>query len=121
MKGVCKTSVLLFLLQLIVSDFKYFNRIKWQYMVLDEAQAIKSSASQRWKMLLEFKCRNRLLLSGTPIQVRSLTLIFILFLNLSKTYPYLRIFKICTQSGFVAKASLPITSCFFCNKYQSVF
>ncbi len=54
--------------QLVVTDFKYFNRIKWQYLVLDEAQAIKSSSSQRWKMLLEFKCRNRLLLSGTPIQ-----------------------------------------------------
>eukprot|EP00094_Tigriopus_californicus_P007060 TCALIF_06798-PA protein Name:"Similar to Ino80 Putative DNA helicase Ino80 (Drosophila melanogaster)" AED:0.17 eAED:0.18 QI:0/0/0/0.75/1/0.87/8/0/1427 len=54
--------------QLVVSDFKYFNRIKWQYLVLDEAQAIKSSSSQRWKLLLEFKCRNRLLLSGTPIQ-----------------------------------------------------
>ena len=54
--------------QLVITDFKYFNRIKWQYMVLDEAQAIKSSGSQRWKMLLEFKCRNRLLLSGTPIQ-----------------------------------------------------
>lgn len=24
--------------QLVVSDYKYFNRIKWQYMVLDEAQ-----------------------------------------------------------------------------------
>ena len=54
--------------QLVITDFKYFNRIKWQYVVLDEAQAIKSSGSQRWKMLLEFKCRNRLLLSGTPIQ-----------------------------------------------------
>ncbi|EDW14836.1 chromatin-remodeling ATPase INO80 [Drosophila mojavensis] len=54
--------------QLIVSDYKYFNRIKWQYMVLDEAQAIKSAASQRWKLLLGFNCRNRLLLSGTPIQ-----------------------------------------------------
>ena len=54
--------------QLIVTDFKYFNRIKWQYMVLDEAQAIKSSSSARWKMLLTFNCRNRLLLSGTPIQ-----------------------------------------------------
>ena len=52
----------------MISDFKYFNRIKWQYLVLDEAQAIKSSSSQRWKMLLEFRCRNRLLLSGTPIQ-----------------------------------------------------
>lgn len=54
--------------QLIVSDYKYFNRIKWQYMILDEAQAIKSSTSVRWKLLLGFNCRNRLLLSGTPIQ-----------------------------------------------------
>lgn len=54
--------------QLIVSDYKYFNRMKWQYMILDEAQAIKSSSSVRWKMLLGFNCRNRLLLSGTPIQ-----------------------------------------------------
>ncbi|KAL4142943.1 hypothetical protein QTP88_005331 [Uroleucon formosanum] len=54
--------------QLIVSDFKYFNRIKWQYLVLDEAQAIKSTNSVRWKLLLTFRCRNRLLLTGTPVQ-----------------------------------------------------
>ncbi|CAG8460361.1 6099_t:CDS:10 [Gigaspora rosea] len=41
---------------------------KWQYMILDEAQAIKSSTSARWKTLLGFQCRNRLLLTGTPIQ-----------------------------------------------------
>ncbi|OLL26990.1 putative DNA helicase INO80 [Neolecta irregularis DAH-3] len=54
--------------QLAVSDEKYFNRVKWQYMILDEAQAIKSSSSSRWKTLLNFQCRNRLLLTGTPIQ-----------------------------------------------------
>lgn len=54
--------------QLIVSDEKHFQRIKWQYMVLDEAQAIKSSSSARWKTLLGFNCRNRVLLTGTPIQ-----------------------------------------------------
>ncbi|KAJ3051106.1 putative DNA helicase ino80, partial [Rhizophlyctis rosea] len=54
--------------QLIVSDEKHFGRIKWQYMILDEAQAIKSSTSARWKTLLGFDCRNRLLLTGTPIQ-----------------------------------------------------
>uniref|UniRef100_T1IPW9 Chromatin-remodeling ATPase INO80 n=1 Tax=Strigamia maritima TaxID=126957 RepID=T1IPW9_STRMM len=54
--------------QLVVQDVKYFQRIKWQYMILDEAQAIKSSASARWKSLLGFSCRNRLLLTGTPIQ-----------------------------------------------------
>ncbi|KAI5162586.1 chromatin-remodeling ATPase INO80 [Nematocida ausubeli] len=54
--------------QLAVSDEKYFSKIKWQYMVLDEAQAIKSSSSTRWKTLLSFKARSRLLLTGTPIQ-----------------------------------------------------
>ncbi|KAF2861903.1 hypothetical protein K470DRAFT_213883 [Piedraia hortae CBS 480.64] len=54
--------------QLVVQDAIYFQKIKWQYMILDEAQAIKSSSSSRWKSLLNFHCRNRLLLTGTPIQ-----------------------------------------------------
>ena len=54
--------------QLVVSDVAYFQKMKWQYMILDEAQAIKSSQSSRWKCLLSFHCRNRLLLTGTPIQ-----------------------------------------------------
>jgi chromatin-remodeling ATPase INO80 len=60
---VCITSY-----QLVVSDEKVFNRVNWQYMILDEAQAIKNINSQRWNTLLSFNCRNRLLLSGTPIQ-----------------------------------------------------
>ncbi|NJR31500.1 DEAD/DEAH box helicase family protein [bacterium] len=54
--------------QLVVQDSQYFQKIRWQYMILDEAQAIKSSNSSRWKVLLGFHCRNRLLLTGTPIQ-----------------------------------------------------
>lgn len=54
--------------QLVVQDAIYFQKVKWQYMILDEAQAIKSSQSSRWKSLLGFHCRNRLLLTGTPIQ-----------------------------------------------------
>lgn len=54
--------------QLVVQDTQYFQKIRWQYMILDEAQAIKSSQSSRWKNLLGFHCRNRLLLTGTPIQ-----------------------------------------------------
>lgn len=60
---VCITSY-----QLVVSDEKVFHRVNWQYMILDEAQAIKNINSQRWNTLLSFNCRNRLLLSGTPIQ-----------------------------------------------------
>ena len=54
--------------QLVVTDEKVFQRVQWQYMILDEAQAIKNINSQRWKILLGFNCRNRLLLTGTPIQ-----------------------------------------------------
>ncbi|KDQ63610.1 hypothetical protein JAAARDRAFT_119558 [Jaapia argillacea MUCL 33604] len=54
--------------QLVTQDQQYFQRVKWQYMILDEAQNIKNSASVRWKTLLGFNCRNRLLLTGTPIQ-----------------------------------------------------
>ena len=60
---VCITSY-----EVLTMDEKYFNRVKWQYLVLDEAQAIKNSNSSRWKALLSFPCRNRLLLTGTPLQ-----------------------------------------------------
>lgn len=38
--------------QLVITDYKYFNRIKWQYMILDEAQAIKSTS--RWVLSPSF-------------------------------------------------------------------
>ncbi|WVR06161.1 hypothetical protein IAU60_003191 [Kwoniella sp. DSM 27419] len=53
---------------LVTSYQLYLQGMKWQYMILDEAQAIKSSSSARWKSLLSLHCRNRLLLTGTPIQ-----------------------------------------------------
>jgi len=40
----------------------------WEFIILDEAHAIKNSKSQRWRTLLNLKCRNRLLLTGTPIR-----------------------------------------------------
>jgi len=52
----------------VVADEKYFHRMRFRVMVLDEAQAIKNAASLRWKCLLNLKCRNRVLLTGTPIQ-----------------------------------------------------
>lgn len=60
---VCITSY-----ETLTVDEKYFSRVKWQYLVLDEAQAIKNSNSSRWRALLQFPCRNRLLLTGTPLQ-----------------------------------------------------
>ena len=53
--------------QLAVSDEKVLQWVKWQYIILDEAQAIKSFTSLRWNILLSFKSWNKLLLTGTPI------------------------------------------------------
>lgn len=54
---------------LVVHDEKFISRIHWEYMILDEAHAIKSAKSVRWTTLLSFgHTRNRLLLTGTPIQ-----------------------------------------------------
>lgn len=63
-----KYNVVITSYQIAVSDETIIGKVKWQYMILDEAQAIKSISSQRWKILLGFKSRSRLLLTGTPIQ-----------------------------------------------------
>lgn len=67
-KRLRKVNVVVTSYQIAVSDEAAIGKIKWQYMILDEAQAIKSINSQRWRTLLGFKSRNRLLLTGTPIQ-----------------------------------------------------
>jgi DNA helicase INO80 len=36
---------------LTVTDDKVFKKMKWQFMILDEAQAIKNVLSQRWNTL----------------------------------------------------------------------
>ena len=66
-KKIKKSNIVITSYQIAVSD-SYLMKNKWQYMILDEAQAIKSINSLRWKTLLNFKSRNRLLLTGTPIQ-----------------------------------------------------
>ncbi|KAM0680389.1 putative DNA helicase ino80 [Glugoides intestinalis] len=67
-KNLKKYNVVVTSYQIAVSDELIIAKIKWQYMILDEAQAIKSINSQRWRILLGFKSRSRLLLTGTPVQ-----------------------------------------------------
>ena len=54
--------------QLVLQDHQVFRRRSWHYMVLDEAHNIKNFQSLRWKTLLGFNTRARLLLTGTPLQ-----------------------------------------------------
>ena len=40
--------------QMAVMDEKTFKRLKWQFIILDEAHNIKNTMSQRWNVLKEF-------------------------------------------------------------------
>ncbi len=37
--------------QMAVTDEKTFKRLKWQFIILDEAHNIKNTMSQRWNVL----------------------------------------------------------------------
>eukprot|EP00916_Digyalum_oweni_P013637 GHVL01022403.1.p1 GENE.GHVL01022403.1~~GHVL01022403.1.p1 ORF type:complete len:795 (+),score=153.47 GHVL01022403.1:24-2408(+) len=42
--------------------------LKWNYLIVDEAHRIKNDVSVFSKVVRKIKCRNRLLLTGTPLQ-----------------------------------------------------
>ncbi len=52
----------------IRSDFETFIKFTFRYIILDESQAIKNPASKATKAVQLLKSRNRLALSGTPLQ-----------------------------------------------------
>jgi superfamily II DNA or RNA helicase len=50
------------------NDIAYLRDIDFDYVILDEAQAIKNAASESAKAARLLKARHRLALSGTPVQ-----------------------------------------------------
>lgn len=50
------------------SDLEQLAAFKFGYIVCDESQVIKNASSQVAKAVLQLQSRNRLILSGTPIQ-----------------------------------------------------
>jgi SNF2 family DNA or RNA helicase len=53
---------------MVRNDIQHFTQWKFGYIVLDESQAIKNPASQVRKAVQQLQARNRLALSGTPVQ-----------------------------------------------------
>ena len=50
------------------NDFEELRKFEWHYIFLDESQAIKNPDAQTNKALQLYKCKNRMILSGTPVQ-----------------------------------------------------
>jgi non-specific serine/threonine protein kinase len=49
-------------------DIEHLSGFKWNYVILDESQAIKNPDAQVTKSLQLLNAKNRLILSGTPVQ-----------------------------------------------------
>ena len=60
---VCVTSY-----EMILREKSVFKKFNWQYMVIDEAHRIKNEESKLSIVIREIKTRNRLLITGTPLQ-----------------------------------------------------
>ncbi len=74
-------------------DVLFLQAISLDYLILDEAQAIKNPFSKKFKMVLGFKTRNRLALTGTPVENSSADLYALMnFIN-PNFFGSLRMFK----------------------------
>ncbi len=53
---------------IMVKDIEMLSAFRFNYVVLDESQAIKNPASLRYKAACLLKARNRLTMTGTPVE-----------------------------------------------------
>jgi non-specific serine/threonine protein kinase len=53
---------------LVRIDMEQLLRFQWHYVLLDESQAIKNPDAQTTKAVQLLKCKNKFILSGTPVQ-----------------------------------------------------
>ncbi|MCK5867181.1 MAG: DEAD/DEAH box helicase, partial [Mycoplasmataceae bacterium] len=60
--------VLLTTYALVVRDFERFDKMSFEYIILDEAQKIKNHKTKMSIMIKKLKANHRLALSGTPIE-----------------------------------------------------
>lgn len=52
----------------VVSDIRQLKEYTFNYVILDESQAIKNPDSQRYKAACLLQARNRVVLTGTPVE-----------------------------------------------------
>ncbi len=53
---------------MVLSDIRFLKNIRFNYIFLDESQAIKNPNSERYKAVRLLQSRNRVVLTGTPIE-----------------------------------------------------
>lgn len=64
----CKFDVLITSYELVLREKAHLKKFAWQYIVVDEAHRIKNEESMLSQIIRVFESRNRLLVTGTPLQ-----------------------------------------------------
>lgn len=65
---LAKYEVILTSYGMLLSDIKFLKSFQFNYVFLDESQAIKNPNSERYKAARLLQARNRIVLTGTPIE-----------------------------------------------------
>ncbi|RLV94938.1 ISWI chromatin-remodeling complex ATPase ISW2 [Spathaspora sp. JA1] len=64
----CQFDVLITSYEMIIREKSQLKKFKWEYIVVDEAHRIKNEESSLSQIIRLFYSRNRLLITGTPLQ-----------------------------------------------------
>ena len=70
-KRICKFDVLVTSYEGLVKEKGRLSKIDWRYLIIDEAHRIKNEKSSLSLAVRKMQTQFRLLLTGTPLQVRS--------------------------------------------------